>query len=197
MRTDPFTDTWLFLIGQQSDEVALGWGRWLVAAGLALLVLASIVIAMPVRAASSGLCAVFAPCCAKARALAALRFQTVTSCPAPISWLAMPEPIWPSPRNATSIIASFILLSRRRPDWTVRRRLSAILGQRGWCPRRSESQPAPDLRWPFRTAAVPRRCWTLHYRTKAASSSADPVGKVALRWSRNAETRELKRRREG
>ena len=36
MRTDPFTDTWLFLIGQQSDEVALGWGRWLVAAGLAL-----------------------------------------------------------------------------------------------------------------------------------------------------------------
>ncbi len=46
MRTDPFTDTWLFLIGQQSDEVALGWGRWLVAAGLALLVLASIVIAI-------------------------------------------------------------------------------------------------------------------------------------------------------
>ena len=46
MRTDPFTDTWLFLIGQQSDEVALGWGRWLVAGGFALLVLASIVIAI-------------------------------------------------------------------------------------------------------------------------------------------------------
>lgn len=46
MRTDPFTDTWLFLVGQQSDEVALGWGRWLVAAGFAVLVLASIGIAI-------------------------------------------------------------------------------------------------------------------------------------------------------
>ena len=46
MRTDPFTDTWLFLIGQQSDQLALGYGRWLVVGGFLLLVLASIVIAL-------------------------------------------------------------------------------------------------------------------------------------------------------
>lgn len=32
MRTDPFTDTWLFLIGQQPDQLALGAWRWLLVA---------------------------------------------------------------------------------------------------------------------------------------------------------------------
>ncbi|HZH46501.1 MAG TPA: hypothetical protein VEY31_07675, partial [Roseococcus sp.] len=30
MRTNPFYDTWLFLIGQQPDQVALGAWRWLI-----------------------------------------------------------------------------------------------------------------------------------------------------------------------
>ncbi len=32
MRTDPFTDTWLFLIGRQPDQLALGAWRWLLVA---------------------------------------------------------------------------------------------------------------------------------------------------------------------
>ncbi|MGU3661789.1 DoxX family protein [Methylobacterium fujisawaense] len=46
MRTDPFTDTWAFFLGQQSDQLGLGLGRWLVVAGFALLVMASILIAL-------------------------------------------------------------------------------------------------------------------------------------------------------
>ena len=46
MRTDPFTDTWLFLIGQQSDQLALGYGRWPVVGAFMLLVLGSVVIAL-------------------------------------------------------------------------------------------------------------------------------------------------------
>ena len=46
MRTDPFTDTWLFLLGQQSDQVNLGYGRWLVVGGFILLVLASLLVAL-------------------------------------------------------------------------------------------------------------------------------------------------------
>lgn len=46
MRTDPFTDTWLFLIGQQSDQLALGYGRWLVVGCFLLLILGSIAIAL-------------------------------------------------------------------------------------------------------------------------------------------------------
>ncbi|MBX9701774.1 MAG: hypothetical protein K2X74_20230 [Acetobacteraceae bacterium] len=30
MRTNPFNDTWLFFIGQQPDQLALGFWRWLV-----------------------------------------------------------------------------------------------------------------------------------------------------------------------
>ena len=32
MRTDPFTDTWMFLIGEQPDQTALGAWRWLLVA---------------------------------------------------------------------------------------------------------------------------------------------------------------------
>lgn len=32
MRTDPFTDTWMFLIGRQPDQLALGPWRWLLVA---------------------------------------------------------------------------------------------------------------------------------------------------------------------
>lgn len=32
MRTDPFTDTWMFLVGRQPDQLALGPWRWLLVA---------------------------------------------------------------------------------------------------------------------------------------------------------------------
>lgn len=45
MRTDPFSDTWLFLIGQQGDQMALGPWRWLVVALFLALIAGSILIA--------------------------------------------------------------------------------------------------------------------------------------------------------
>lgn len=45
MRSDPFSDAWLFLIGGQPDQLALGVWRWLAVALFAGLLVASFVIA--------------------------------------------------------------------------------------------------------------------------------------------------------
>lgn len=45
MRTDPFTDSWLFFLGQQGDETALGPWRWLIVALFVLLLLGSLFVA--------------------------------------------------------------------------------------------------------------------------------------------------------
>jgi hypothetical protein len=46
MRTDPFNDVWLFLIGQQGDQVALGLGRWLLVLLFTALLAGSVWIAV-------------------------------------------------------------------------------------------------------------------------------------------------------
>lgn len=46
MRTNPFQDTWLFLIGAQPDQVTLGIWRWLVVALFLGLLVGSAAIAM-------------------------------------------------------------------------------------------------------------------------------------------------------
>ena len=46
MKTNPFTDTYLFFAGQWGDLTALGEWRWLVVAAFAVLLIASAVIAM-------------------------------------------------------------------------------------------------------------------------------------------------------
>ncbi len=45
MRTNPFTDAWLFLTGQQGSQTALGLGHWPIVVLFDLLVLGSVVIA--------------------------------------------------------------------------------------------------------------------------------------------------------
>jgi hypothetical protein len=45
MRTDPFTDTWLFFAGLWGDETKIGVWRWLFVALFAVLLIASVVIA--------------------------------------------------------------------------------------------------------------------------------------------------------
>jgi len=45
MRTDPFTDTWMFLIGRQPDQLALGPWRWLLVALFIAALAASVWIA--------------------------------------------------------------------------------------------------------------------------------------------------------
>lgn len=46
MRTDPFHDTWLFLLGEQPDQLALGEWRWLVAVAFVALLCGSVAIAV-------------------------------------------------------------------------------------------------------------------------------------------------------
>ena len=46
MKTDPFTDTWLYLAGQWPDQIAVGWWRWLFVSLFVLLLLASLAIAV-------------------------------------------------------------------------------------------------------------------------------------------------------
>lgn len=46
MRTNPFYDVWLFLIGAQPDQVNLGFGRWIVTALFLGLLAGSIAIAV-------------------------------------------------------------------------------------------------------------------------------------------------------
>ena len=46
MRTNPFYDTWLFLIGQTGDQQSLGIVRWFLVALLALLLVSGLVIAI-------------------------------------------------------------------------------------------------------------------------------------------------------
>ena len=46
MKTDPFTDTWLFFAGEWGDLTALDDWRWVVVAAFAALLLASVVIAV-------------------------------------------------------------------------------------------------------------------------------------------------------
>lgn len=46
MKTDPFTDSWLFITGQQGDQTALGAWRWLFVALFIALIVASVVIAI-------------------------------------------------------------------------------------------------------------------------------------------------------
>ena len=46
MRTDPFTDSWLFLIGQHGDQISLGAWRWLVVALFVALLAGSVAIAV-------------------------------------------------------------------------------------------------------------------------------------------------------
>jgi len=46
MRTNPFYDIWLFLIGQQGDQVSLGLWRWLFVLLFAALLVASVAIAV-------------------------------------------------------------------------------------------------------------------------------------------------------
>lgn len=45
MRTNPFTDAWLFLTGQQAGQTALGLGHWPIVVLFDLLVLGSVLIA--------------------------------------------------------------------------------------------------------------------------------------------------------
>lgn len=45
MKTDPFTDVWLFLIGAQPDQQKLGWGGYALAALFVALLIASAFIA--------------------------------------------------------------------------------------------------------------------------------------------------------
>jgi hypothetical protein len=46
MRTDPFTDTWMFLIGQQPDQLALGLFGWVLLALFWALLIGSAAIAV-------------------------------------------------------------------------------------------------------------------------------------------------------
>ena len=46
MKTDPFTDTWLYFAGQWPDQTAIGVWRWLFVALFVALLLASVVIAI-------------------------------------------------------------------------------------------------------------------------------------------------------
>ena len=72
---------------------------------------ASMLNTMPARAASAGLPATRAPRAASASAFPALRFHTVTRCPASSSRPAIPDPICPRPRNPTSIRSVLMPLS--------------------------------------------------------------------------------------
>ena len=44
MRTNPFTDAWLFVTGQQAGQTALGLGHWPIVVLFDLLVLGSVLI---------------------------------------------------------------------------------------------------------------------------------------------------------
>ena len=55
MRTNPFTDAWLFVTGQQAGQTALGLGHWPIVILFDVLVLGSILIAATAWAEDPGL----------------------------------------------------------------------------------------------------------------------------------------------